>query len=454
MHEQDTIAALCTGPGGALAVLRISGPMALSVGSGAWRGGRMLSSQCARQLLLGNTVHPDGSIAGPALAVYMPAPHSYTGEDVVEIHCHGGSLCAQATLAILLSAGARAARPGEFTCRAFLNGKMDLTQAEAVADIISANSRMALQLAERQLSGLLGGAVRDVRNVFVELLAECESRLDFGEEELDWQNPSVLGARLEQCAADIRKLLATKSDGILLREGIRVVIAGLPNTGKSSLLNRLLGFERAIVTQIPGTTRDTIEESASLRNIPVRLVDTAGLREADDLIEKMGIARSHQSLAGAQIVLWVLDSSSPDPSGELAEMQRHLSLDSRSIAVWNKSDMRDKDAARLPVLACPAVEVSALSGAGIPELLDAFERTAWGFPHESAPDIAVSSRHAALLEDALSAIPEAQKLLASASWELFAVSLRAAISSLGQITGEDLNPDILDSIFSRFCIGK
>ena len=452
MNTEDTICAICTGVGGAISIIRIAGADALTVGRKVWRGQSELNEKNVRKMLLGRIVLQDGSAGDSALAVYMPGPNSYTGGDVVELHCHGGVLATRQTLDRTLQAGARAAEPGEFTFRAFVNGKMDLTQAEAVCDLITAHSDMALHLAERQIQGKLSANIGELREELVDILAESESRMDFAGEDLDWTDDCVFIDKIEGIGAKIAKLLESGREGIVLRNGIRVVLAGKPNTGKSSLLNLLLGFDRAIVTQVPGTTRDTLEETANLRGIPVTLIDTAGIREATDLIEGIGIDRSRQSIKQAQIVFWLLDASSNDPDAEIAEMNAHTVEKENLIAIWNKSDLV-KDTI-LPDLPCPSAKVSVLKSLGIDDLLDLFEKAVWEFPHTEEPEIAINARHARLLEEAIEALPGAAMNLGGNDWELAAVHLRSAISALASITGEESDPDILDNIFSRFCIGK
>jgi tRNA modification GTPase len=451
MNTTDTIAAICTGTGGAISIIRVSGENALVIANKCWRGPAELSGASARKLILGQTV--DKESGDPALAVYMPGPNSYTGDDIVEIHCHGGMLNTRNVLKAVLDVGARLAEPGEFTYRAFVNGKMDLTQAEAVADLISAHTDMALHLAEQQIAGKLKDTFGDIRSRLFDMHSEIESRMDFPEEDLDWTADNTFISRLETIKAELLKLIDSQREGVILRNGIRVVIAGKPNVGKSSLLNLLLGFDRAIVTQIPGTTRDVLEELAHIRNIPVRLIDTAGIREAEDIIEGMGIERSKKSMKQAQIILWLLDASSPEPELEYAEMLTHVDHEKKNvIAVWNKTDSQHgKD---LPETDLPNVYISVKNNSGITELLDLFEEKVWGFPHTEDPEIAISARHAGLLQEALQSIPEAEQNIESQDWELAAVHLKAAVSSLGSITGEDADPDILDNIFSKFCIGK
>ena len=452
MNTEDTICAICTGVGGAISIIRIAGPDALKVGQKVWSGQAGLNQKNSRKMLLGKIILQDGNIGDSALAVYMPGPNSYTGGDVVELHCHGGALATRQTMDTALQAGARAAESGEFTFRAFVNGKMDLTQAEAVCDLITAHSDMALHLAERQIQGKLSANIGELREQLVDILAESESRMDFAGEDLDWTDDSVFIERLEKIGADIAKLLESGREGIVLRNGIRVVLAGKPNSGKSSLLNLLLGFDRAIVTQLAGTTRDTLEESANLRGIPVTLIDTAGIREATDMIEGIGIDRSHQSIKQAQVVFWLLDASAADIEAEITEMNAHTVEKENLIAIWNKSDLaKDKV---LPELPCPSVKISVLESLDIDELLNLFEKAVWEFPHSEEPEIAVNARHARLLEEAIEALPGAAMNLGDNDWELAAVHLRSAISALASITGEESDPDILDNIFNRFCIGK
>lgn len=451
-HQDDSIAAVCTGTGGAIAIVRLSGPESLRIASRVWTApsGQGLSADSPRRMILGRTAFDGGE---PVLAVFMPGPHSYTGEDVVELHCHGGAAAPKRLLEAVLRNGARPAGPGEFTRRAFINGRMDLTQAEAVAELIASKSASALALAERQVSGSLGRAVRTMREPLLDILADIESRLDFPEEDIPWRPKEELAGVLEDCGRGASKLLESRRDGAVLREGVRLVIAGRPNVGKSSLLNALLGFDRAIVSPVPGTTRDTIEELASIKGIPVKLIDTAGLRDSSDQIESLGVERSLKSLSGAEAALWLLDASSSDPEGELAYMKTSLPPGLPAIAVWNKADLR-KGQAPLPDPGIPGVLVSALTGEGLPQLMELFAKAVWGTESHAEPEAAVSARHSSLLEEAIPALSEARGRVDLEQWELAASSLRSALRSLGGITGEDASPDVLDAIFSRFCIGK
>lgn len=442
MNTLDTICAPATATGGAIAVIRIAGPQALAFGRTVWSGKSDLSKENARKMLLGR-------VAGDhVLAVYMPGPHSYTGDDVVELHCHGGNLACRAALNAVLATGCRLAEPGEFTFRAFVNGKLDLVQAEAVGDLIGAQSDMALHLAERQLSGALSREFSDIRATLVEVLAECESHLDFPDESLDWD--LELAEKLTVPALRLDQLMRSGQAGKLLREGIRVVIAGRPNAGKSSLLNLLLGYDRAIVTEIAGTTRDTLEEQTVLNGIPVRLTDTAGLRESGDTVEKIGIERSRESLRTAEVVFWMLDASAHDLEQEIAELIEVMPP--RVIAIWNKIDLAPERI--LPALPCPAVMLSALTGENRTELAERFSELVWQAGEWNEPEVAVNARQQSLVAEAAEALPEAIRLIAGSEWELAALPLRSAIEAVGKITGETTDPDVLENIFSRFCIGK
>lgn len=449
-QRTDTIAAIATALGGPVAVLRVSGPEAQAIADAVWAGAHRLGEMPARELHLGIITGPEQGTVDHCLAVRFPAPRSYTGEDMVEFHCHGGALNARAVLMRILNCGARHADPGEFTKRAFLNGKMDLTQAEAVADIIDAHSKMALHLANRQLDGLLGRQLNAIYDKLVFVLSDIESRMDFTEEDLDWVAGERIRETVSAAMAGVGALLANRREGEILRNGVRLVIAGAPNVGKSSLLNAVLGRDRAIVTHIPGTTRDTLEELAHIRGIPVRLVDTAGIREAEDIVERSGIERSMSSIQEAQIVLWVCDAAGPAENRECPIELQNTPV----ITVCNKVDQLEKTAS-VPAGKSPnVVYTCALTGRGLDELFDAVERSVWDNPHTTEPEVAVSARHATLLDQAQEHLAAADEQCAAEAWELVAVGLRGAIDAIGQITGKSVNPDILEQIFSRFCIGK
>ncbi len=453
MNDKDTIAAICSGIGGSITVIRISGRDSLNVGNLVWKSGKALSEDTRGRFLLGK-IMPDKSGAGEtAFAVFMKGPNTFTGEDVVELHVHGGAFNSRRIFNAVLNNGARQAAPGEFTYRAFVNGKMDLTQAEAVCDLINANSFMAVHLAEKQMEGVLGRKIKSLRTRLADVMIECEARIDFPEEELDFKSKEELDKEISLIQKEVLNLYETKLEGKVIREGVRVVIAGRPNAGKSSLMNLLLGYDRAITTDIPGTTRDTLEEFVNIRGIPVKLIDTAGLRDSDNIIENIGIQKTLSSLETSQIVLWLLDASIADIKSETTEMEKYLGKNKNIVAVWNKSDLL-ANVNSLPLVEYDTAVISVKNESGIKELLDIVERKAWNHPHEKEPELAVSQRHAEHLKRSLSFIPDVLKDLRLENWELAAISLRHIVASLGNITGENASLDIYETIFSKFCIGK
>ena len=443
MNTTDTITAPATGVGGAVTIIRVSGPDALACAGKVWQGKIAIENAKPRRMYL-------GKVGGdPTLAVYMKAPASYTGDDVVELQCHGGAVAADSVLRALLDAGCRMAEPGEFTFRAFVNGKLDLAQAEAVADLINSGSKGAMLLAERQLAGTLSTKLNEVWDKINHLRSECEARLDFPDEELDFdQNLSEQIADLKD---KITKLISTREAGARLRDGVDVVLAGRPNAGKSSLLNQLAGFDRAIVSSIPGTTRDTVEQECVLCGIPVRLTDTAGLRDSDDPIEAQGIERSRRSIASAQVTFWLLDASSDDIADELAELEKSSGVN--TIAVWNKYDLVPDRV--LPETALPACRISAVNGDGIDTLLDCFKSIITGNGEQAIlPESAVNARMADALERAFAALERADEQLEMEDFELAACDLADAAYSVGETTGKTASCDLLDEVFHRFCLGK
>lgn len=445
MMKEDTICAIASGVGGAVSVIRISGPEARSVCDGLWRSrsGKSLAQLPPRMLTLGEFGEPNATIDPSCLAVFMQSPNSFTGEDVVELHCHGGSLCSRAVLSSLLKVGARLAEPGEFSKRAFLNGKMDLVQAEAIADMVSAGSEAALKIAGNQLKGRLGERIRAAQNQLQELLAEAESRLDFPEEQLDWKPPEAFSNELQAARDELKRLAETRDKGELLREGVSLVIAGPPNAGKSTLLNHLLGRDRAIVSDIPGTTRDTIEATVQINGIPFHLTDTAGIRgETSDAIESAGMERTRQAAESARLVVWLKDGTRP-----LAEQAwPDWKIQGKLLEVVNKCDAA-------PCNDSSEIRISALTGQGIESLCSAMTDAVHSSTLENS-DIAVAARHADLLLKAVDEIECALPNLEAEEWELLAFHLREAVQSLRLITGEVVQYDVLDTIFSKFCIGK
>lgn len=453
----ETIAAVCTGIGGAISIIRVSGPDAFSILPTIFSSSEKVL-QHPRTMVLGNLIRTDKPTLNgeKILAVTMPGPASYTGEDVFELHIHGGMINTQHALACVLeSPKVRQAEAGEFTLRAFTNGKMDLTQAEAVADLIQAQSDMARETAEHHLSGVLKTKIHTLRDAFYTMLAECESQLDFPEDVPEAQSFETLIAQAKQYTANLQHIYASRKEGAIFREGIRCAIAGHPNAGKSSFMNLLVGYDRAIVSNIPGTTRDTLEETVHIRGIPVRITDTAGLRDTQDTIEKMGVGRSESALRCAEIIFWILDTTQ-DQAYELAEYEKYrkeLPQACKMIPFWNKVDLVSPHTSNDTIL-----EISVKDERGINAVFDRFEHMVWEFQHTEAPEVAVNARQAELLKIALDAatiLPEIMEHVHEGNGlELAAVQLHSIVDALGAITGETADPDILDHIFSRFCIGK
>ncbi len=437
----DTIAAISTPFGeGAIAVLRVSGPRAVEIGAAAFRGRKPIAEMPPRFQHLGTIFDGDKKLDDVLLTVFR-APHTYTGEDLVEIAGHGGVLVARRILEVLLQAGARSAEPGEFTQRAYLNGKMDLTQAEAVMDLISAQTDLALQAAGEQLQGRLGERIRALREDLVALLAHVEAFIDVPDEDIDPDTGGVLQGKLDAARAGMDSLLATAERGKVLREGVRTVIYGAPNVGKSSLLNMLLGQERAIVSARPGTTRDVIEEVINLRGLPLRLIDTAGVRESDDEIERAGMERTRRQVERADLVLHVVDASQ-----EIGER------DSQALLVLNKIDLGEHPGWS----GVEGVRISCLRGEGIEALADAIvARVAGGVGAHRDWSLAINARHADCLRRARGFIDAAAGALTSGlSPEFVAEELRGALDAVGEIVGKADHDEILGKIFSTFCIGK
>jgi tRNA modification GTPase len=463
--SDETIAAIATAPGiGGIGVIRISGPESAAIlgrlfvpqRSAALQEDGLLPSH---RLCYGTVNDRHGAVLDEVMAVFMRAPHTYTREDVVEIQCHGSYLVLQAILAEILLVGARAAEPGEFTKRAFLAGRIDLTQAEAVIDLLQAQSMGGVELAVSQLRGELYERISAIRDALVELLAVVELALDFPDDETDILVADRLLKQIqEQVEQPLQFLLALADQGRVIREGVKAVIVGRPNVGKSSLLNQLLQEERALVTEIPGTTRDTIEELIAVQGIPVHLVDTAGIREHEDAVEELGIERARQKMREADLVLFVVDASRGLSS---IDKELYMSLDDRKrIAVLNKKDIADQELAQELssfFAAVPQVWTAAKAGEGISELRDAIYQAIVGEREEMSEGIscAPNLRHQMILEKTLSACVQARQTLAMGGpADLLAVDLRLALDYLADIVGLTTPDDVLDVLFSRFCIGK
>jgi tRNA modification GTPase len=458
----DTIAAIATPLGeGGLAVLRISGPQAFAVADKCFlpvgKKSQKPSAAPSHTIHYGK-VRRGGKTIDEVLLAVLRAPHTYTREDTVEISCHGGILAAKLVLDTLLENGARLAGPGEFTRRAFLNGRLDLVQAEAVADLIHSRTELALVAANEQLAGKLSQRVNELRDEMMKTLAHVEAHIDFPDEDIMPDTREQLLQRLECGVTFVDKLLQTADEGRILRRGIRAAIVGRPNVGKSSLLNQLLGHDRAIVSPIPGTTRDTIEETANIRGLPVVFIDTAGLRETHDEIELEGVRRSHETLTRAEVILHVLDAS----ESLTDEDEKFLSAFAgrKRILVQNKIDLPNKldlSAARQASnLASPIVEVCCLSGQGIEALKDALKEQIWqGKIGSEMLEVMINSRHQEALNRARVATQRTiDQLRKDATLELVALDLRIAVNAIGEIVGKTATEDLLDCLFGQFCIGK
>lgn len=463
----ETIAAISTAGGaGAIGIVRMSGPQAVSIATQVFRPFKSGSERIgtdSHRLLYGHVVDPaDGEEVDEVLLAVMRAPATYTREDVVEVHCHGGPAAQRSVLTILLQSGARPAEPGEFTKRAFLNGRIDLTQAESVSSVIRARTTTALRAAVRQLDGGLGERLRILRRELVAVLAELEAGIDFSEEDIDDVDRVKLAAQVEEVCRQLDRLLATAFTARALEEGVRTAIVGLPNVGKSSLLNALLMRERAIVSEVPGTTRDTIEESLECGGVLLRLVDTAGLREGRDHVEVLGIERSRAALDSADLILAVFDAVegiAADDRLLLAELDP-----ARTILVGNKMDLLpgrgDFDVTRRGLGGVegftPPIAVSAATGDGIDQLRDAVAaQVLEGHGVDLEEPLLATERQRRLTEEAFAQGQVAARALTEGlADELVSEDLRGAIESLGAITGETVVPDLIDEIFARFCIGK
>ncbi|HYR22382.1 MAG TPA: tRNA uridine-5-carboxymethylaminomethyl(34) synthesis GTPase MnmE [Chthoniobacterales bacterium] len=442
----ETIAAISTPAGeGAIALVRISGRNAIPIADKIFRGKEAPSKFASHVQHLGEVVSESRALIDQVMLSIHRAPASYTGEDLVEISCHGGTLVTAKVLEACLRTGARSARPGEFTERAFLNGKMDLTQAEAVIDLIRARTDLALRSATEQLEGKLGEKIANIRHALVDLLAHIEASIDFSEEGIAPDEGDTLRARLDSVREQIAALLATADHGRILRDGVRVVIYGATNAGKSSLLNRLLGYERVIVSDTHGTTRDTIEETVNLRGVPVRLLDTAGLRTSTSDIEREGIARTERSLQKADLRLHIVDRNTPPP-GHFEQ-----NAEGKEILLLNKSDLPE----HADWKNFNALRISCVTGDGLADLENEILSRISKQNLRPENSLAINMRHRDCLRRALEACERARKTSDETfSPEYLSVDLNEALGAVGEVIGTVGVEQILDSVFSQFCIGK
>lgn len=467
----DTIAAISTAPGeGGIGIVRVSGPESASLM-------RRLMLSCPEEIeprhayhgrIVSDSSDPDAKVIDEGIFLYMQAPASYTGEDMLEIQGHGSNASLRAILAAILGSGlpdVRMADPGEFTKTAFLNGKMDLSQAEAVIDIIKAKSDLSLEIAEGQRAGRLSENIEDIREALLEILAQMAVDIDYPDEDLEGESYAYeeLIDRLRWVHADVEELLDTVRIGRIAREGVRCVIVGKPNAGKSSLMNAILGEGRVIVTDVPGTTRDTVEESASLGGVPIVLVDTAGLRDSDDKVERIGIERTTQAIAGADMVILVLDGSRAldDEDEKVLSYIEKMNTD-HMLVVINKEDLGRSLTEEAVLSRLPGVNIisTSLIGKGALEAAKKVSEAVGGIfdlsgINASETNIVTNERHVHLLRKASIDIDEAITMLQNGDpIEVAELSAHYAYESLGKIIGEEVGDEILDTVFSKFCLGK
>jgi tRNA modification GTPase len=459
MYHHDTIAAIATPVGaGGIGIIKISGPDSLKIANTLFCSPALNSLPLAsHRVYHGTIVDPqDSTVIDEVLITCMHAPRSYTRENVVEINCHSGIMVLQKILSLVMQCGARPAEPGEFTKRAFLNGRIDLTQAEAVIDIIEAKTESSLKISSSQLRGRLSNALHALRDELIDITAHIDAAIDFPDEDIDPVDARTMEFRLAGAAEKLQSLSATYHEGKMYRLGVKTTIVGKPNVGKSSLLNALLGEDRALVTAVPGTTRDVIQETISVCGIPLVLQDTAGLHAGSDEIEKLGMKLTRTRLAEAELVLLVIDGSH-----ELDERDHAIMAElhnQRVIAVINKEDIAQavKIEQIQQLLPCPAASVSAKNGSGLDRLRELIRHTVLRFPCDSSADIIITSaRQQDALDRTARAVSAARQAISSShAPELIAVDLRDALLALGEITGETATEDILERIFTSFCIGK
>lgn len=450
----DTIAAVSTGMQvSAIGILRLSGDKAINIVDKLFipRSGKKMSESEDRKLVFGSLCDLDGQALDICLCTISRAPHSYTGENTAEIQCHGSPAVLRAALDAVFALGARQALPGEFTKRAFLNGRMDLTSAEAVADIIDAETAEAAKNAAGQLGGAIGHRIDKIYDFLTDLSSHYHAVLDYPDEDIEDFTLVAYKAELHAAIAELKRLADSYSGGKLLHGGIPAAIIGRPNAGKSSLLNAVLGYDRAIVTNIPGTTRDTIEEKLRLGGVLLRLTDTAGLRETDDEIERLGVMRSHEAMENAELVIAVIDGSG-DVSAEDEEIIRCAEKAPHAVVTVSKSDLGK--IAVLPETTLPVVELSSMTGEGLEKLAEVI-KTLFPMPDAPAGEILTNARQAEAVDRALAALTAAyDALLQGCTPDIVLTEAEGAMSALGELSGKTVREDVTNRIFERFCVGK
>lgn len=456
---EDTISQIATPHGaGGIGIIRVSGGDALGIARRVFRpaAGGTLGDIVPYTARYGHIVAADGTVIDECILLYMRAPHSYTGEDTAELQCHGGAVVLREVLLRTWEAGARPAEAGEFTKRAFLHGRLDLARAEGVMELIAAKSTRAARAARERLAGAFSHAVTDIRTQILGAVAHIEAGIDFPEDDIPAASAERLAAEIDAASAAVRRLLVGADTGRILRDGVKTVIVGRPNVGKSSLLNALLGMERAIVTDVPGTTRDVIEEEISVAGIPLRLLDTAGLRAAEDAVEQIGVARTEQHLTDAELILAVFDASEPLTEEDHALLTR-LSAAADTIIICSKEDRPSVlSAADFSAVAAPVLRISAQEGTGLDALREEIAahivRREGDFSDGALPNKEREIEALRRAETHLAAA--AETLAADLGTDFVSIDLRAAYDALGEILGETVDTDLIDRIFSEFCIGK
>ena len=457
---EDTISQIATPHGaGGIGIIRVSGGDALGIARRVFRpaAGGTLGDIAPYTAHYGHIVAADGTVIDECILLYMRAPHSYTGEDTAELQCHGGTIVLREVLLRTWEAGARPAEAGEFTKRAFLHGRLDLARAEGVMELIAAKSTRAARAARERLAGAFSHAVTDIRTQILGAVAHIEAGIDFPEDDIPAASAEHLAAEIDAASAAVRRLLVGADTGRILRDGVKTVIVGRPNVGKSSLLNALLGMERAIVTDVPGTTRDIIEEEISVAGIPLRLLDTAGLRAAEDAVEQIGVARTEQHLTDAELILAVFDASEPLTAEDHALLTRLSAAAADIIILCSKEDRPSVlSAADFSAVAAPVLRISAQEGTGLDALREEIAAhivrregdLSDGVLPNKEREIEALRRAEAHLTAA------AETLAAGLGTDFVSIDLRAAYDALGEILGETVDTDLIDRIFSEFCIGK